>query len=166
MSELLTKTVNELQSGANQNSDSSSMAGRKQYEKFCAEFDFGCLPGEPTNNNLLRVFAEYLIGQRLKFNTVNRYLSDVRMWHLRSGFDRIQADYLASARLRKHKVTAAGQAQPKQSIPIPTLLLMKKKLDLEDTRHLAVWTCFLMMVFTLCRSESVVFNERYEPCLL
>ena len=44
------------------------------------------------------------------------------------GFERIQPDYLALARLRKHKVTAAGQAQPKQSIPIPTLLLMKKKL--------------------------------------
>lgn len=143
------------------------MSHLRSYMQFCAMMRCNPLPLE---NKQLGRYAAYL-AQRLKYQSIPKYLNIIRILHLEMGLQNpIENNYYLNSVLQGIKRIKSTTVQRKLPITPQILLLIRHHLDLHKPCDILFWATCLLAYFGLLRKSNLLppsakqFNPSKHPC--
>lgn len=140
------------------------MTHLKTYLEFCKIM--GCQPLSVNNATLCR-YAAYL-SNRLKFNSIKKYLNILRVMHLEAGLQNpVQNNYVLNSLLKG--VQRVHGSMPARKFPITLDILGKIKciLDMNQPFDIVFWAACLVAFYGLLRKSNLLPSSQaaFDPAV-
>ena len=131
----------------------------RSYFAFCTYFHREPLPAD---SKTIYAYAQFL-SRSLLPSSVRNYLSGVRMLHIFLGVPYVHAeDFLLNLELRG--IARLHPHVPVRAKPItPTILVDFHRLMDNSSLHCAVWSCCLVLFYTMARMGSILPSSGSTP---
>ena len=143
------------------------MSHLRSYLQFCAVMQ--CSP-LPLDNRQLGRYVAYL-AQRLKYQSILKYLNILRILHLETGLQNpLENNYFLNSILQGIERIKGSLVQQKIPITPHILLWIRLLLDLHKPCDILFWATCLLAYFGLLRKSNLLptsakqFNPSKHPC--